>query len=389
MTATARKKICVYCDTWTQGGIETFLSETLLHMDTGDMSFHLLCAEKFGSRFDTQLEEKGIPVQAILPANGAGALEKTLKTALPLARFCREEGVEIVHLNVFHGVSLLQALVLKLYGVKRVIVHCHGAGFRESSHKKQKLLGHRLCKKLFFWAADERWAASQQAAKFLFGNRPAHIIPNGIEVPRFRFDVETRTVLRRELQVDGQQLLGCVGRLDSQKNQQFLLTLLDKLKQSGSNTKLLLIGDGEDRSALEKRVQELGLGADVVFLGHSNRVGEWMCAMDALLIPSTSEGLGIVAIEGQASGLPVLCSTGVPQEVRLSETVHFLPLSDIEQWIRAVNARFSYDRLEMNRQIHGSQYNIENSATLVRELYLRQDKRRDSLEPSKKSTALH
>lgn len=371
MAAVDKKKICIYCDTWKQGGIETFLAETLLHMDIKGLSFRLVCAEKFESRFDTQLEKKGIPVQALLSKQGASALKKTLKTAIPLARLCKTERIDVVHLNIFHGVSLIQAFVLKLYGIRCVVVHCHGAGLRESKHKKIKLLGHMICKRLFFWAADERWAASKQAAKFLFGGRSVQIIPNGIDVQRFCFDPQKRKELREKLQVKDKLLLGCVGRMDSQKNQQFLLTLLAQAKELGYNTKLLFIGDGIERIILEERTKELELCEDVIFGGNSNCVNKWMCAMDVLLIPSTSEGFGITAIEGQASGLRVICSTGVPEEVRLSDVIQFLPLSDIKQWIEAIKVPPTNNRVAINKQIRNSSYNIESSSALVRDLYLR------------------
>lgn len=362
--------VCVYCDTWAQGGIEAFLTQALLHMDPPPAHLWLVCAEKRFSGFDTQLAGKGFWVSALLTGESTGALGKTLKAALPLARLCRQEHIEVVHLNVFHGVSLIQALLLKLSGVPRVIVHCHGAGLRESRSKGLKLLGHWLCSRLLFWTADERWASSKQAARFLFGNRSARIIPNGIEVERFLFEPKKRAALREELNINDSLLLGCVGRLDTQKNQQFLLPVLADLKAKGQNVELLLIGDGEEQSVLQKKAEKLGVLEDVIFLGVSDRVNDWLCAIDVLLIPSTSEGLSIVAIEGQASGLPVLCSTGVPREVKVSKEVHFLPLSERTLWVAMIEGLPSYNRIAVNIQVQNSQYNVKRSSALLRTLYL-------------------
>lgn len=366
---TNQKTVCIYCDTWAQGGIEAFIAGALLHIETDALCFRLVCAEKRDSHFDAKLEEQGLSVYPLQKRRRISALEKTLKTAIPLAKFCRREHVEVVHLNVFHGVSLIQALFLKLNGVRRVIVHCHGSGLRESRDKRLKLLGHWACKHLLFWTADERWASSEQAAHFLFGDRLAHIIPNGIEVERFLYDPKKRIELRQELKVENRLLLGCVGRLDAQKNQQFLLAVLTDLKARGQNAVLLLVGDGEEREALWRQAERLGISKDVIFLGVSDRVCDWMCAMDALLIPSTSEGLSIVAIEGQASGLPVLCSTGVPIEAKISEGVFFLPLSDRTLWVKTIEGLPTYNRFAANAQIQSSKYNIKSSSVLLMELY--------------------
>ncbi|MCI8650190.1 MAG: glycosyltransferase family 1 protein [Anaerotruncus sp.] len=364
-----RNRICVYCDTWGQGGVETFIAETLTHMDCTDFEFRLICAEKQESHLDIRLSKHDLYMQPLLKGQGMSALQKTVCSIKPLLRFCRQEQISVLHFNIFHGVSLLQAAAARLCGVKHIIVHSHGAGLRDSSGLKIKLLGHYVFRWLFSWVATERWAASKEAAKFLFGNRNVQIIPNGVETSRFLFCKEIRHTLRQRLQAEKRLVLGCVGRIDTQKNQQFLLILLSILKQRGSNAMLLLIGDGEGRATLEKRVIEMGLKGDVVFLGISNRVNEWMCAMDQLLIPSLSEGLSIAAIEGQASGLAVLCSTGVPREVQLSELVCFLPLTSLEQWVHTVENPPVCNRTAMNIRISKSRYNITQSAVFIKSLY--------------------
>lgn len=367
---TAERRVCVYCDTWAQGGIETFITNALSRMDATGLSFRLLCAQKqFSPHLDEALAARGLRVEPLLEGQGAGALQKTLRCILPLARFCKREAIDIVHLNVFQGVSLLQALVLKCCGVKHVIVHAHGAGLRRSRGQAVKYLAHGLCRALLSWVADERWAASAAAGRFLFGRRPVRVIPNGVDMARFRFDPRRREELRGELGMEDRLLLGCVGRMDAQKNQRFALALLRQMKDQGLPAALLLIGDGEDRQALEALSAELGLQADVVFPGTSDRVAHWMCAMDALLVPSTSEGLSITAIEGQASGLPVLCSTGVPGEARLSEAVRFLPLSQPERWLAAIRALPAYDRAALNDRLRQGPYDIENSSALICGLY--------------------
>ena len=369
MSAVDPKTICVYCDTWGQGGIEAFITETLTHMDRKGLDFRLVCAEKRQSRFDVKLAECGLYVRPLQKEQEMGALRKTLGSIVPLVRMCRQEHIEVLHLNVFHGVSLLQAAAARMCGVKRVIVHCHGSGLRESRGLKVKLLGHYMFRWLFFWAATERWAASQAASRFLFGHRQSKIIPNGIEIERFLYCEEKRGKLRKQLRIGERLVLGCVGRLDVQKNQRFLLLLLAELKRLGRSVMLLLIGDGEDRPVLEQRAVDLGIREDIVFLGVSDRVNEWLCAMDLLLIPSTSEGLGIAAIEGQASGLPVFCSTGVPPEVKQSDAVWFLPLTSLDLWIHAIENAPDYDRAAMNAQMARSSYNILKSAKYVMDLY--------------------
>jgi len=82
--------------------------------------------------------------------------------------------------------------------------------------------------------------------------------------------------------------------------------------------KLLMIGDGPDRTVAEWMVREKKLTADVIFLGKQNQVHELLNCADVLLLPSDMESFGLAALEGMASGVPAICSRvgGVPEVIR-------------------------------------------------------------------------
>mgnify|MGYP005769321463 CR=1 FL=1 len=364
------KKIFIYCESWAQGGIETFLAHTLEYMDCSGMQIELACAEKQTSRLDEELAAIGLSVRTLVDGKERSALRRTIAALLPFARRCRRERYDVVHLNVFHGVALLLALVARLNGVHHVIVHCHGAGFRSGHGEKTKIFVHHFFCKLLAWTPTERWAASERAGRFMFGSRSVRIIPNGVDVKKFRFDPQERQKLRADLKVEDRLVFGCVGRMDTQKNQAFLLPLFEQLQKSEYKPLLLLFGDGEEYASLKLEIEKMGITESARLMGISSEVHRWMWAMDALLVPSTSEGLGIVVIEGQAAGLPVLCSTGVPQETKLTQNVQFLSLESPDQWLKAMKKVPVTDRLKMNREIEESRYDIRKSAAMVRAGYL-------------------
>lgn len=370
-TATAEpKKVCIYCESWAQGGIETFLTHTLEHMERSGMRIELVCAEKQVSRLDDELAGIGISVLTLTDEKEKSALRRTIAALLPFARRCRREHYDVVHLNVFHGVALLLALAARLSGVHHVIVHCHGAGFRSGHAEKAKVFAHHLFCKLLVWTPTERWAASERAGRFMFGNQRVRIIPNGVDTSKFRFDPQERQKRRADLKAEDRLVFGCVGRMDTQKNQAFLLPLFEQLREYKCKPLLLLFGDGEEYASLQQKIEKSGITDSVRLMGISSEVHCWMWAMDALLVPSTSEGLGIVVIEGQAAGLPVLCSNGVPQETKLTQNVQFLSLESPDQWLKAMREVPVTDRLKMNREIEASPYNIWKSAAMVRAGYL-------------------
>jgi glycosyltransferase EpsF len=124
---------------------------------------------------------------------------------------------------------------------------------------------------------------------------------------------------------------------------------------------------------LEKRIAEAGLGARIRFLGIRSDLKRLMWASDVLLFPSQGEGLGMVVVEAQAAGLPVLASTAVPREcVVVPELVRFEPLTRRPaEWAAALleHATQPRDIAGANRRVAASPFAIENSARALIELY--------------------
>jgi glycosyltransferase involved in cell wall biosynthesis len=125
---------------------------------------------------------------------------------------------------------------------------------------------------------------------------------------------------------------------------------------------------------LRARVVEAGLGERIVFAGVRRDIGRLMAGADALFFPSRAEGLGMVAVEAQAAGVPVLASTGVPREcVVVPELVRFLdldagPAAWRDELLELVRAPRS-DPLEANRRVAASAFAITHSARRLAELY--------------------
>lgn len=96
--------------------------------------------------------------------------------------------------------------------------------------------------------------------------------------------------------------------------------------------KLLMIGDGPDRTIAEWMAREKGLSADVIFLGKQNQVQDLINCADVLLLPSDLESFGLVALEAMACGVPVVCSRvgGVPEVVRDGVDGYLAPPRDVK-----------------------------------------------------------
>lgn len=211
----------------------------------------------------------------------------------------------------------------------------------------------------------ERLAITEQAGNYLYKGRPFDIISSGIEVEKFSFNEKTREEMRRKLNLKNTVVLGFVGRIMSVKNPLFLLDILAEIKKSITYVKLLVVGDGRMRDEMKNKVSEYGLNDDVIFTLAVKNVQDYYQAIDVLLAPSFSEGLGLGIIEAQSIGLPCICAKGnIPNAVDVTGTVSFCELRlGSKGWadciIRVLTKK--YDRAEMHKKVEMCQYNINNS----------------------------
>lgn len=196
-------------------------------------------------------------------------------------------------------------------------------------------------------------------------------IPNRIKTGRFRFNAEIRTAMRTQLGVEDSFILGNVGRLCYQKNQSFLLDVFHEVLRSKPESQLLLVGEGEDEAALKQKAQQLGISDRVIFFGVTDQVEKLFFAMDAFVFPSRFEGLGIVSIEAQAAGLPVLCSENIPSEAHVTDWIKASHLCDGPgAWAEQLSAiRPILKREDAAQAVSEAGFDITGVATLVRKEY--------------------
>lgn len=327
-------RVLVFCEKWESGGVEAFVTTLLECMDRTGLVVDVAACRVQPGPYDARLAKMGIEPTAL------GTSIRSVASNLKEFRRLLEQGAyDAVHLNVYEGLALLFAREAKRAGVARVIVHSHNNDLRPSATRWLKLALHRMCARLLGGYADVRWAPSEAAGRFMFGKRPFVLVRNGVVAERFAFDAGVREGLRSELGFTSDQtVLGCVGRLCEQKNQLFLVEVLTALPK---NACLLLVGeddgDGSYEAALRRRVRELGVQERVRLYGRTSDVASLYQAMDVLCVPSTFEALGIVAVEGQAAGLPVVASTAVPPEAHAGGVMSRIPF-DVSQWAAALAA---------------------------------------------------
>lgn len=216
-----------------------------------------------------------------------------------------------------------------------------------------------------------RFACSKHAGEWLFGKGASfEVIYNAIDLDAFAFDASVRAAERAALGIACDQLvLGHVGRFMTQKNHAFLFRAFARLCELRSDCVLVCAGEGELKRSLERLADDLGLSGRIRFLGQRSDIERLYQAFDVFVLPSIYEGLGLVAIEAQAAGLPCFVSDVCPDELDVTGTVRFLPIEDEAVWAKELAGAESATRLEPAREDFRN-YDIKAQAAHLTQRYL-------------------
>ena len=167
-------------------------------------------------------------------------------------------------------------------------------------------------------------ACGPESGAYLYGKRTFKrrgiILNNGIDLSKYKFDLEMRERKRRELGVENKLVVGHVGRLNYIKNHKFLLDVFAELKKINADAVLLIVGEGEEKEAIEEKARRLGIENSVILTGVRDDVYDLLQAMDVFVFPSLKEGLPVTLIEAQATKLPCLISDTVSRYAKQNES---------------------------------------------------------------------
>lgn len=270
-----------------------------------------------------------------------------------------------IHSHVIH-LSFFFYPIAKFYGVKNIIHHSHTTKW---SDKFLNGLRNRI---LFFFASSfitKKLACSDLAGKFLF-KKDYVVINNGVDVEKFKFNQEIRNKVRKELDVENKFVISNIGRFEIQKNYPFLIEIFSELCKQYKDAVLLLVGDGSLRKQIEKQVQDFCLANSVKFLGVRSDITNIYQAIDILVMPSFYEGLPVVGVEAQASGLPCLFSNTISKDVLICNSKQLSLKLSSKQWAKEILKYKNFIRKNESKVIKEKCFDIKGTTRKIQDIYL-------------------
>ena len=346
------------------GGIESFIMNVYNNINHDKIQFDFL----------VRSDDNGDKVQQIESMGGKiffspDFLRHPLKNYKYVKNFFDKHSEEYNAIHI-HCNSFIYPLPVKLahkHKIKTIILHSHNT----CNHGAPITLYHKINEKRYDKYLDYRFACSEAAGRWMFGNKSFSVIRNGIDLEIFTIDSAESSALRQKLDIsDTDLVIGHVGRFAEQKNHEFIIDLFKELHFRSNSYKLLLVGDGELKKSIEDKVKECGLSGSVIFTGPVNNVQDYMQAMDLFILPSLFEGLPVTGVEAQACGLPCIFSDAITEEVKIADNVTFISLEDKKRWIDSAETMIIRPKTDNSKQIRSAGYDIKETAKKLEKLYL-------------------
>lgn len=353
---------------WVGGGVEAVVMNYYRHIDRTKIQFDFLCDEDSTDIPYEEIEKLGGKVILIPPYQKVFKYQSVLKNVLKSGHY------NIVHSHI-NTLSVFPLLAAKRAGVPIRIAHSHSTTNKKEKKKNLMKLILRPFSKVF---ATHYMCCSELAGCWLFGNKTydkgqVYLLNNAIDLDKFKYDENIRNKKRKELNIDNKTLvIGHIGRFVEQKNHRFLIDIFDELHKEVNNSILLLAGQGPLLKEIQAKVKKLNLEASVKFLGQRNDASELYQAFDVFLLPSLYEGLPVVGVEAQASGLLCELSDDMTKETKVLSTTRFIGLDkDAKEWAKTIINDFNqFERKETKDEITRNGFNITKQANNLEVYYL-------------------
>ncbi len=348
-----------------RGGISSVMMNYYLcfHPDVIQTDF-LVHGSGLGER-DQEILEHGGKIYTVPPKS-----RHLIKNYRQINKIMKMGNYDIVHSNADSGNAYLLKIAKK-WGVSVRISHSHNTDYTIQNPFRRMI--NDIYKKQIPHYATDLWACSKKAGQWLYGRRSkAVVIHNAIDIHRFRFSMEERTVCRKKYGIGEELVIGTAGRMDVQKNHMFLLRVFQMVLKKEPSAKLILAGDGWLRGRLEEYVRQNGLAGKVIFAGQVSHIWQFYSAFDVFAMPSVFEGLPVSAVEAQCSGLPCVLSDAISKEIKILPDTVFLGLESEKAWAEALTAAAvsGHDRKAVKPYIRKAGFDIAQEAGKVQKRYI-------------------
>lgn len=360
------KSIMFLCCNFTFGGVEQYILNVIDNIDRSKYNISVMLPGNMVYDNENALYSRNVSVYKLAESKMSDKLKE-------FQSIIQSEKINIVHITLGYSAFAYAKAALKTKADK-VIIHSHTS---QSGNENINLIN-KIARKIYFLYANRficnqtvNLACSDLAAKYLFSkSTKVEIVWNGIDIDKFR-NAQVDENFYNKYGIDKNKInILTVGRMDVPKNPIFLIKVFNELVKINGNYNLVYVGSGPLKDEVYQLEDSFNLKEHIIHIPHTNEVAKLMKCCDAFLLPSLYEGLGIVVIEAQASGLRCICSDKIPMLADCGNC-KFIDLDISEKdWAKAVdeeiaqlNKAFFIDYEKLNK------YSIKTTVKRLEQIY--------------------
>lgn len=271
-------------------------------------------------------------IDAKIPVHQIGSLERDIRLSgewhamQDLIRLMKKMRPKVAHLN--SSKAGLAALAARIAGVPCVVFTVHGWAWNENRPLWQKTIiavAYYITVLLVTRAICVSHELKRQAKWMPFVQKKFAVIHNGVH-PQ---NTLPRLEAREQLLPSNKSTLwiGTIAELHPIKGLDILIEAFEHLASDYPDCELVIMGEGQERGALERMMKIEGVSGRAHLLGHVENASSYLAALDIFVLPSRSEGLAYVLLEAGVAGLPVVASEvgGIPEVIQNNVTGLLVP----------------------------------------------------------------
>lgn len=348
------------------GGLENGLVNILNNLRQ-DGFFHVVCSLSTLGSIKERVSARNVRYYGLNKREG-----NDLSIPFKLYSIFKKEKIDVVHLR--NWASMLEGFVAaKFAQVNKIIYSEHGRHFEDIWY------GHTLktaLKRYILNHVDVLLCVSADLAREMAGlyklQRKAKVIINGVDIDKF-IPLSHSEARKKYGWSANETIIGTVARLDRGKN---LDQLIEDISILGKENRLVIVGDGPEKSKLENLIQQQGQEGRIRLMGHQDDIPGLLNCFDVFALPSGSEGLSNVILEAMACGLPVVAyDVGGNKELIVNEKGGYLvDLNNRTGFSKAIESliRDSVLRKQMgdyNRVRVSKNFSVKNMAASYSSMY--------------------
>lgn len=282
-----------------RGGAERFLAGLLEHIDRTRFD-PVLCCLNWKGEWAEPLEKKGIKVIALNKKDGID-----LKAFRALVRIIREGRFQVVNTHLWLA-DVMGRMAAILCGVPVIITTAQNVDIWKKWHHRlvDRVLSNKTTKMIAVSRAVKEYYHRQVGVP----EDKIEVIPNAIDTAVYENPGDV-SYLYKEFDLKPEDfVLVCVGRLNFQKGHKYLLKSLKGIYNEFPDTKVLIVGEGEERDNLKRMAEDYGIMPSLRFTGQRKDIPQVLALSRALILPSIFEGLPLCVLEAMASARPVIAT---------------------------------------------------------------------------------